>query len=278
MSLEFNTIFDTYQFFSSLFDIYPDKVHKGAVVGYRKADGTPLEFPCALDTRNAVKDAKGRWIASSLGLKPVVVRYSDSLRRTKAREAWIGNGFGKNPDYRLVIENLTLEHVRFIDDVTEIGMYAFDNCQLMSSITIPEGVTKIGDVAFRGCVSLTDITIPDSVTYIGEDAFRVCENLSSITIPEGVTSIEIFAFSGCHKLTSVTIPSSVTEIRGVAFYDCPALMSITVPAGVTEVGFGAFLDCPNLTDIYVDQLESNLLDKADLPAGCTIHWNQAEAV
>lgn len=71
----YNTIFDTYHTFNSLFDIYPDKIHIGAVYGYRKPDGTLLEFPCTLDVSRAVKDDKGRWTASGLGLKPAVVNY-----------------------------------------------------------------------------------------------------------------------------------------------------------------------------------------------------------
>lgn len=40
----YNLIFDTYHTFDSIFDIYPDKIHTGAVYGYRKPDGTLLEF------------------------------------------------------------------------------------------------------------------------------------------------------------------------------------------------------------------------------------------
>lgn len=50
-----NSIFDTYHTFDSIFDIYPDKFHTGAVYGYRKQDGTLLEFPCTLDVSRAVK-------------------------------------------------------------------------------------------------------------------------------------------------------------------------------------------------------------------------------
>ena len=194
---------------NSLFDIYPDKLRKGAVVGYTKADGTPLEFPCTLDTGDAVMDAKGRWTASGLGLKPVVAKYSEALKRTETKEAWVGDGFGTNPNVKYTVENTTLERVRFVDDVTSIGYCAF---------------------------------------------------------------------SGWTALTNITIPNSVKEISSGAFLACTALTSITIPKGVKAIGFGAFLGCSGLTDIYVDQPESGLINKTELPYGCTVHWKQAEAV
>ena len=55
--------------------------------------------------------------------------------------------------------------------VTSIGNYAFQGCNGLTSITIPDSVTSIGDYAFSGCSGLTSVTIPDSVTSIGYRAF-----------------------------------------------------------------------------------------------------------
>lgn len=41
-------------------------------------------------------------------------------------------------------------------------------------------VTSIGEGAFEGCNSLTSITIPENVTWIGDNALN-CYNLESIT-------------------------------------------------------------------------------------------------
>ena len=53
---------------------------------------------------------------------------------------------------------------------------------------IRQGTKIICDGAFEGCESLENITIPDSVTHIGDNAFVGCESLSSIIIPRSSRS------------------------------------------------------------------------------------------
>ena len=111
----------------------------------------------------------------------------------------------------------------------------------MGAIAIPsllggKPVTSIGDSAFDWCNGLTSVTIPDSVTSIGDEAFSRCSGLESVTIPGSVTSIGRYAFSGCSGLTSVTIPDSVTSIGGEAFSRCSGLESGTIPGSVTSIG------------------------------------------
>ena len=64
--------------------------------------------------------------------------------------------------------------------VTKIGSFAFDGCENLASVTIPDGVTKIGQLAFQHCHALTSITIPESVTQIGWGAFYACEGLTDV--------------------------------------------------------------------------------------------------
>ena len=64
--------------------------------------------------------------------------------------------------------------------------------------------TSIGNFAFNYCNSLTNIVIPDSVTSIGANAFRNCSGLTSVDIPNSVTSITGYAFENCSSLTRVT--------------------------------------------------------------------------
>ena len=86
-------------------------------------------------------------------------------------------------------------------EVTSIGSYAFYNCSILSSITIPTSVTSIGEYAFYNCDSLTSIKIPNSVTSIRSYAFSNCDSLASIELSDSVTSIGSYTFNGCDNLT-----------------------------------------------------------------------------
>ena len=152
-----------------------------------------------------------------------------------------------------------------------IGKRAFDFCNFLTNIIIPESVTNIGEHAFSCCDSLT--SIPDSVTSIGDWAFSNCNPLVSITILSSVIAIGINPFGGCHadlkneskafvyehnvlfnkdkttiisyraKEANYVIPDSVTSIGGWAFSDCDFLTSIDIPDSVTTIGNRAFSGC-----------------------------------
>ena len=117
-------------------------------------------------------------------------------------------------------------NITILTGVTEIGDYAFESCNDLTSVTIPDSVTFIGDSAFSSCSSLESVTIPDSVTKIGSFAFGSCSNLTSVTIGNNVTSIDYGTFDGCSSLTSITIPDSMTEIDDWAFYYCNSLTTV----------------------------------------------------
>jgi BspA type Leucine rich repeat region (6 copies) len=177
--------------------------------------------------------------------------------------------------------------------VTSIGSGAFQYCNSLTSVTIPNSVTSIGSSAFQHCASLTSVTIPNSVTSIGDWAFYGCPSLTTITVdvlnsvyssvagvlfdkskttliqyPEGktgsytitnsVTSIGDQAFSVCSSLTSVTIPNSVTNLGSHAFFFCTSLTSVTIGNSVTSIRDNAFDSCTSLTNVTIGNSVTNI--------------------
>ena len=149
-------------------------------------------------------------------------------------------------------------------NVTSIGYWAFRNCTLLTSVTIPSSVKSIKGYAFFNSTGLTSVTIPSSVTSIEERTFSYCTGLTSITIPSSVTSIGSSAFLFCSALTSVTIPSSVTTIGSSVFQFCSALTSVTIPSSVTTIGEYAFEGCSSLTSVTIPSSVTSIGDYAFL--------------
>ena len=98
--------------------------------------------------------------------------------------------------------------------------------ELIGTYSIKDGTICIAAGAFQNCDDLKGVTIPNSVTNIGNHAFFVCSGLTSITIPDSVTSIGANAFSGCSGLTHVTIGEGVLRIAQCAFDGCTNLSQV----------------------------------------------------
>ena len=156
----------------------------------------------------------------------------------------------------------SLTSINIPNSVTTIGEGAFSNCNSLTSINIPNSVTTIGESAFWGCYSLTSINIPNNVTTIGNRAFGACFSLTSINIPNSVTTIGGGAFSNCNSLTSINIPNNVTTIGEGAFWQCFSLTSINIPNGVTTIGEKAFWECTSLTSINIPNSVTTIGEKA----------------
>ena len=151
--------------------------------------------------------------------------------------------------------------------LTSIGDGAFNWCESLESITIPDGVKSIGNHAFAGCSALESITIPDSVLSIGDSAFEGCTALESITIPDSVLSIGYSAFEECSALKSITIPGSVLSIGQRTFAGCSGLESAIIADGVTSIGDDTFLNCTNLVNVSLPDSLTSI--GSDTFYGCT---------
>ena len=183
----------------------------------------------------------------------------------------------------IIPAKITYEGEEYV--VSEISSTAFNGCDSLKSITIPESVTEIGAGAFGDCSKLENIfvnenntayksvdgslyskdgktlvrfpinkkiisfTVPDGVTTIDINAFNRSIWLKTVTLPETVTAINDYAFYMCRALKKVNIPDGVKSISGNAFGSCSALESITISVSVTSIGFHAFMNSSALTSI-----------------------------
>ena len=98
----------------------------------------------------------------------------------------------------------------------EIGKSAFEECNYIKSLIIPDSVVTIGDAAFRNCTGISNIVIGNNVTKIGSNCFNQCTSLKYVTIPASVTHIGAYAFY-TYSLQRVTFEDTSTWYRTTNF-------------------------------------------------------------
>jgi hypothetical protein len=80
-------------------------------------------------------------------------------------------------------------------------------------------VTKLDRIAFNLCDSLTTIILPDSIIEIGEGCFTHCKSLKSITIPRNVKHLGEDLFFGSNSLKEVIIKGkTIDEVKKMENY------------------------------------------------------------
>jgi hypothetical protein len=187
----------------------------------------------------------------------------------------VGGEVSAQEDYKDNITDVIIPSYAYADDyylpITKIADNAFEQCNNLTSIIIPNGVTSIGKWAFSES-GLTSVTIPKNVTKLGsyafhdsdletivisanitkleEEVFSCCGCLTDVVLPSSLTEIGNNSFSECYVLHKIDIPDSVTSIGEYAFWKCEKLTSITIPSRVTSIGKLAFDSCAELTSIY----------------------------
>ena len=121
---------------------------------------------------------------------------------------------------------------------------------MITSVVIEEGVTTIGNNAFQECNSLVALTLPDSLQIIGNWAFAQSEMLKTVTLGENITHIDDCAFLGCTALESVVFNNCNPSMGDWIFERCTSLGYADLGNALTGIGVGMFFDCSALDEIY----------------------------
>ena len=172
----------------------------------------------------------------------------------KTKQAEVTSGDNKYSGDIVIPSSIIVGNVEYT--VTEIGKEAFEKCENLLSVSMPNSIITIRTGAFYGCLNLVSIIIPNSVTTIEGNAFIKCSKIRSVSIPNSVQKIGGYAFGYCKSLSSISIPNSVTEIEGYMFYKCTGLKSITIPQSIKKIGLNVFDGCTELTSVYISDIVS----------------------
>lgn len=97
-----------------------------------------------------------------------------------------------------------------------------------------KGIKVIGHCAFNGCESLVRITMPNSVTTIRVAAFTGCIGLTSITIPGSVTNIMSSVFQRCYRVSLFKLLPTTPPTLGSSVFEPDLYFQIIVPKGTLD--------------------------------------------
>lgn len=103
-------------------------------------------------------------------------------------------------------------NVAFAPDsnITSIGRECFIDCDIITSVILPDTVVRIEPLAFNTCEDLEYVYLPDGLLFIGQEAFDYCDELAYIYVPDSVTTIDTYAFDDCQRLI-ISVPA---HLRG----------------------------------------------------------------
>lgn len=220
---------------------------------------------------------------TSLGTLPTQIKVGDNITATIEGDTVTLTGSGATYDYwddswYYVDGKKEITCIKIGNGITGIGDNFFGGFSSVSQIKWPEtdSIRKIGNNAFQDCQSLPQVILPDGLVQLGENAFCNCQNLNKIVFPaslqsiprlsleydgselqnlteiefktdikdgikKGVKYITENAFNGSSKLDGVTIPDTIISVGEYAF-SATGLTKISLPNKEIEWGDGVFAD------------------------------------
>lgn len=154
------------------------------------------------------------------------------------------------------------ETITLPSTITSIGYRAFENCENLQNVIIPEDcmLEYIGEDIFAGtpfeavlkskkCATFANVLysysgngvyiIPSNITLLYQGCFENSD-ITQVFINNKIRIIPDNAFAGCKRLHTVFFGESVEHIGEFAFEGCVSLKYVTLNDSLEYIDFGAF--------------------------------------
>lgn len=169
-----------------------------------------------------------------------------------------------------------LQSIHLPPSIKIIRHNAFQECQSLIHMDIPDHVEVCQSYVFYGCKNLQSIHIGKGIRAIGGNFLATCPNLVSIevseensvfdsrnhcnaimetatnrliagcqttVVPQETTALAYGAFEGCWLMKHIHLPEGITSIGIFAFNYNVSLTSIELPGTLTTIEYNAFTGC-----------------------------------
>lgn len=183
----------------------------------------------------------------------------------------------------------------YSNELISIGNSAFEDCDKLGLVELPNSVTTVHKRAFRGCDALTSFGIGSGFKTHDDNFLAYCSNLNDLyMIVHGNTDPNDNGYlvvknmllhnvgnyrsyvvacapgvSGDVVLPVEYLTNSEVNIFGSSFASCDKLNSLTIPASKTySMGKGVFDGCHNIR--YIDMRGAKRFEKEN---GQPLPWN-----
>ena len=166
----------------------------------------------------------------------------------------------------------TINQINIPKSVQQIGTSCFYICVGLISVTFDPNceLISIGQSAFNNCNKLESIILPEKVTLLGGYCFGACSSLATFTIPASLTSIEPSTFSLCKSLITLNLYSTFgdignifTNIQTLNIYTINPIELVTFTSSLQEInimGSGAITISADISNIETIKVYSAILN------------------
>lgn len=154
--------------------------------------------------------------------------------------------------------------------LVSVGIKAFDKCDSLEHILLPDTVREIGYRAFNNCRKLSEIHFPQNLLYIGDAAFYFCD-MKNIILPEGLCYIGRRAFCNLRYLDIAILPASVRYIGDKAFRGCNRMRILEIHGNPQYIGESIANHC-----VTVRCVEGSRVDEYCRKEGYTVEYLEEE--
>ena len=165
------------------------------------------------------------------------------------------------------VKNDSLVNVNLSATIKSIGDKAFGKSNV-ASINI-QNVSSLGEAIFENCEDLTTITLPSTLTIIPQSTFAGTKALTSLKLSENITTIGQNAFANSN-IKEVVFANKTSNIVGDnAFSNCQNLTNITFATDLEnlQLGKNSFKGTQNLKSISLDATNVTIQDNAFVQSG-----------
>ncbi len=154
-------------------------------------------------------------------------------------------------------------------ETTTIADGAFEGCDEITQVVIPQNVESIGGNAFQGCSNLTQVVFQGTNTTVADNAFSGCNNISNVYFPEGLPQQD-YTFGGSNPTIYAgknPYPETWSSYPVVDMY-ANGILSKVIPAPeeAGEAGQVLTLDEDGTTAVWKDIPVDGALDASSTNA------------